>query len=154
MKSTPTHATLSEAVAVAVLSSACRIEPCRSQCELCAGVCREQDISEFPGFDTARADLAARVAQWACEGDFQFAAAGECPDGRLFLYEIPGFVRQASFYDRETRAFLGLTTATDCYDPLCKGLGYWPSPFQCDGATVTEVLCGTFAAVGDDVSLP
>lgn len=128
--------------------------PCRSQCELCGAVCPEQDLSEFPGFDAARVGLAARIVQWNCDWHFPFAAAGECSDGRLFLYENGGFVSQANFYDAETRAFLGLTTQTDCIDTLCEGHGYWPSPIACAGATVVEVLCGTLTAVGDELLLP
>ena len=136
------------------LSMGCLPDPCRSQCELCAGACSEKDINEFADFEGARQVVVDRLSALNCDSRFQYAAAGECVDGQVFLTEFGEFVSETHFYDAQTGAFVGLITRTDCIDLACRGKGYWPGPQRCDGATVTEVFCGTIAAVGEHISLP
>lgn len=135
------------------LSMGCVPDPCLSQCELCAGACTEKGIAEFPNFADAREVMVDRFSALRCDGSFPYAAAGECADGQVFLTEFGGFVSETRFYGAQTGAFVGLITGTDCIDPVCRGKGYWPEPQRCDGATITEVFCGTLAAVGEQISL-
>ncbi len=130
-------------------------DQCRSQCELAAGDCVERDISEFPDYDAALADLRAAVGGQNCEAAFPFAVAGSCGSGRfLFLYSGGGFTTLAQYYEPLTRRFIALTTTTDVIDPVCLGRGFWPFLIDCPGAIVTEVICGSRFDAGDEVDLP
>ena len=131
----------------------CAPDPCLSQCELCAGGCSEKDIAEFPDFELARQAVVDRFSAFDCEGRSPFVAAGVCADGQMFLTEFGEYVSEIRFYDADMGDFVGLITRTDCFDPACGGKGYWPEPQRCDSATVTEVICGTFAAVGEQIAL-
>ena len=114
--------------------------PCRSQCELCASVCFERSIDEFPDFNTKLMELRSKYANRNCEDLFIRVVAGECSDGKLFLSESDGFVSESRYFNVNTLTFVGLATSTDCIDPLCLGRGYLPVPMVANNNLIIPIM--------------
>jgi hypothetical protein len=136
----------------ALLLAGCADDPCVSQCELAAGSCDETRApSDYPDRDSTAAAWTAAVV--SCDQPLPYVVAGDCSGGGTFLLRGGGFTSEARVFD-PTGSFVALSTQTDVIDPTCDGRGYWPQPPACDGATVSEVLCGTLFEVGQAVALP
>lgn len=122
---------------------------CRDQCEL-AGDCEQRRFEEFPDYEATR-------EAWSrgSGGGFEALAAGECSNGRRFIYTNNGTTSEARIFTPDG-LFLGLGTGTDVISEGCWGKGYWPEPVRCEMATVTEVLNAGLGVseVGQIVSLP
>ncbi len=117
-------------------------DPCRSQCELQAGTCEERDISEFGDFEATR-------QEWLdlCWGTLD---AGTCSDGKAFLHGRWGYeVDHIFYFDLDSGAFMGLETSTDSHIGECGFYGYWPHPWECPDAVITEAMCLSDRQPGD-----
>ena len=108
-------------------------------------------------FATVLAEWRADAADPSCGEDFpniRSMYSGECPDGTRFLYRTDGLHGVVKYFDADSGAFEGETFRGDYLIPPCCAVYYSPNRIECDDATVTEVLCGTYPAVGDSVSFP
>lgn len=112
----------------------------------CAEGAAECVVASYSSYEDERAGLA------ACRAPTMDAVSGTCRgDGTRFLLWTDGFTGEVRFF-AATGIFRGRTTLSDQRDGVCGGRAYWPVEVRCDGATVTEVLCGSFFYAGDRIT--
>jgi hypothetical protein len=101
--------------------------------------------ASYPSYEDERAALA------TCQAPTVDAVSGMCGGGTRFLLWTDGFTGEVRFF-AATGVFRGRTTLSDQMDEVCGGRMHWPVDVRCDGAIVTEVLCGSFFYAGDRIT--
>ncbi len=128
-------------------------DPCLLQCLW--SECHPRPLDEFEDYETLRTSwLADDETCLQYEGYYSWRLAGVCADGTLFLADFFGLGSETHFFDGTTGQFTSLQSTTDVIDSYCCGRAYWPLDFACEGAVITELICGTDEIeVGDPFSI-
>ncbi len=128
-------------------------EQCQSQCEPTFERCDERPLEDFLTFEAGLIEAREEAQEYACAGDFPWIVTARCPDDVFDVIDSSsGFVRLVRFYDRQTGQFVAQRMKSDALDLTCWGVSYWPIRVACDAGIVSEVLCGTTWAVGDEIT--
>lgn len=122
------------------------VDRCISQCPPDYFDCNEIPIEDFPDYQTTLENW--RSPDFCVVG----GAAGVCADGTLFVGRFSGVADEYRFFDAQSGALIALRNGTDADPSGCCGRSFWPFVYRCEQAVVTEVLCGEFDSVGDELS--
>jgi hypothetical protein len=128
-------------------------EQCLSQCEPPFEQCDERPLEDFPDFEDALIEAPELFQGYPCAGGVPSMVTARCPGGALDVIDWSfGEGGLARFYDQQSGQYVAQRMWSDGADETCSGKSYWPIRVDCDAWIVTEVLCGTLWAVGDEIS--
>ena len=114
-------------------SQSAALESCERPCSYDVEACSTAALEDFPPLAETRED-------WEAECTGLGLWYGTCDGGNQVLGYSSGQTGEFRVYNKRGE-FLSLVGFIDSGGP-CHGQNYWPMLPKCDGATVTETICG------------